>query len=332
MKSIISCIVYLSMFHLLLGCQDRMTDSKASGDDRIINPVTEEKCDSSTLYDGITDITEVTDTTAKVSWALDPNTIGYILFRKHNDKLSIVKRFDGSISHFTVTGLDSQKNYRYLVRTVSANGKFDCNENFKDVLTTEKETFISCQEINTHYQGAKPSGVYEIDPDLSGGNAPVEVYCDMDNNNGGWTRVFRHDTTAGLFANSTQAMEHNIHDPLNAKYSILSKLPEFMKDGKYQFWLFYPEYDGADGGNIWTQTSNPVTDPISGYVSIRETYNGMHWGGLEKSSYSGTLIDGSVGSSWWFYAVGASRYWPSSGTIPGPMRSQGVEQVELYIK
>jgi hypothetical protein len=58
----------------------------------------------------------------------------------------------------------------------------------------------------------------------------------------------------------------------------------------------------------------------------------MYWGGLEKSTSNSTLINGSVGSGWWFYAIGSKNYWPSNGTIPGPDRNVGVDQVQLFIK
>jgi hypothetical protein len=314
----------------LISCEDKVADNSSSNN--LIAPVTEEKCDSTTIYSGISSISNITDTTVKISWDLEQSSIGYILFREENNQLKIVKKLDSSTPSFTVPSLEAESTYRFLLRTVNNKGSLDCNENFHDVQTTEKRHFISCNEIHTYYQGAKPSGVYELDTDLSGTKAPFNAYCDMDNNGGGWTKVFNHDTTAGLFLNDTDSLEHNISDPSNKKYSILSKLIEFKREGKYEFWIFYPLFDGSDGGNIWSQTSNPVTDLVTGYIPIRETYSGMYWGGLEKSGYSGTLIDGSVGSGWWFYAIGTSRYWPSTGTIPGPMRSQGIEVVHLYIK
>ena len=185
---------------------------------------------------------------------------------------------------YKITELTEETTYDFIVRSISKAGHYDCNTNLGEVTTTQKQTFNSCHEINEYYAGARPSGTYEIDTDLSGPKAPLDVYCDMDNNSGGWTRVFTHNTTAGLFANDAQAIETNIADVSNDKYSILSKLEEFRRDGKIEFWLYYPEIDGADGGNIWTQLSNPTVDPINGYVALRADWTDRNWGGLEKSS------------------------------------------------
>ena len=52
----------------------------------------------------------------------------------------------------------------------------------------------------------------------------------------------------------------------------------------------------------------------------------MMWGGLEYDNRF-TLLDGSAGHEWWFYAIGGMKIWNEG--IPG--HTKPVDIVDLYL-
>jgi hypothetical protein len=54
----------------------------------------------------------------------------------------------------------------------------------------------SCADVKEKVPGA-PSGIYELDPDGDGGTAPFQVWCEMSQDEGGWTLVMNINTADG---------------------------------------------------------------------------------------------------------------------------------------
>ena len=151
-----------------------------------------------------------------------------------------------------------------------------------------------------------------------------------------WTLVFRQ--TAPFFQDRYAWELHNEDDPSNDNYSILEQLEDFRgDDGKFHLKLVWPN-PANDGTYLnlnqeWKQSSNPVNATgygVDGYEAIDINYTSNSWGGLEYNSFnSSSLLDGTVNTGNWFYAVGSSGDW--GGGIPGPA-GPAVSQVELYVK
>ena len=120
----------------------------------------------------------------------------------------------------------------------------------------------SCLDIKTRDSGAQ-DGTYLIDVDGSGEELPVEVYCDMSTEGGGWTLIFSSQTVGGR-GNQTGSYNDFLAS-ITPSGSMLSTWTPFAsvsairfacdanKDGSI-------DYDGKDSGNdIYAQIKNCTT-------------------------------------------------------------------------
>ena len=192
-------------------------------------------------------------------------------------------------------------------------------------------SYNSCKAI-LDAGASNGSGLYTIDPGNLG--SPIPVYCDMSTDGGGWTRVFYHTVSGGtLFADNTEAQNSNQTQPtIKTKYSILNRLTGFQRSGQYELRINWPG-SGSSIRNWWTQTSNFVSTPVSGYASVSVQAIGASWQGLEPDLGNQTMSDGSAGGGWW-YAIGQKVAWgldPGAPAAPD-VSPTGVPAVELWMK
>ncbi|MGI4993879.1 fibrinogen-like YCDxxxxGGGW domain-containing protein [Halobacteriovorax sp. GFR7] len=192
---------------------------------------------------------------------------------------------------------------------------------------------VSCSTLNK--TGTYPSGLYTIDIDGAGPLAALSVYCDMDNNGGGWTRIYKHNVAGGYFPSTNSALLYNQAAPTGNLYSIVQYIDEFENLNRFTFWINYPN-EGKK--NIWSQYTNPIYDtPVRGYRGIDIEMDTQRWGGLELGNnsfgYSNNdqaLIDGSVNHSNWYFAIGSNTAYKTG--IPSDHNNDvGTQLAELYL-
>lgn len=159
-----------------------------------------------------------------------------------------------------------------------------------------------------------------------------------------WALIFEHNCQGGtvLFSSYSEVMNTQTAN----KYSRLNILDKFKgSDGKFEFMLCYP--DDTTDYNRWKQTNNPCKEykgtddstlTADGYEAISIAWTGSYWGGLarqnsDKTDIRNCYLSGSVGSTYWFYAIGVSATYMTgmpSWTDTGYASTAG--RVQLWVR
>ena len=121
-------------------------------------------------------------------------------------------------------------------------------------------------------------------------------------NGASWLKIFYHDADIGSFSNVDEARSCNEA----GKYSILEHardIHHYWKD-TYEFLLEYPELQGF---NRWRQSVYPLdasNDNVGEFVNVSCSCTIYNWKGLQRFLSDCSLLEESIGSSLWYYAIG----------------------------
>ena len=146
-----------------------------------------------------------------------------------------------------------------------------------------------------------------------------------------WLKIYYQDVDIAIFNDINDAKSCN--EP--GKYSILEEaktIPHY-ENAYFEFLLEYP---GFAGFNRWKQSVYPldtIDEDVGEFVSVSCTWTQNSWKGLGKSTHGCSLLDGSIGTDNWYYAIGMKEKCDSgiyNHSFPGPTKPH--QKVYLWMR
>ncbi|OQB07160.1 MAG: hypothetical protein BWY21_01729 [Parcubacteria group bacterium ADurb.Bin216] len=120
----------------------------------------------------------------------------------------------------------------------------------------------TCKTIKTA-TGTTISGIYTIDPDGTGGNAPFQAYCDMVTDGGGWTLVWK---TFGGVDNLSSATRLSTYDLWNStgtvgmSQSIREKVESAKNKDAWNYFVNQPNKEWLSYDLLFYNSNNAIKD------------------------------------------------------------------------
>lgn len=163
-----------------------------------------------------------------------------------------------------------------------------------------KEAPRSCYDLKL--AGATTDGVYTIDPDGAGGSAPIQAYCNMTYDGGGWTMIVKSWYGSGMIGNSSavgvvadattrkgnpyklsDTSIRNIIGPSN-NFDVMADQNGYnslYSTGNYEF-VVIRNYTG-----VWTyEQTVPASSTTTVFQSYRASDQALAWTGELQCGYN----------------------------------------------
>ena len=160
------------------------------------------------------------------------------------------------------------------------------------------QTFTSCSTVTSN-----TDGTYCIDPDGAGGLTPYEVYCDMNTDNGGWSRIIRTTGNNHQFGQQNDTITYAAVTDSTGIYTTYEKVKNFSKvmikkvgTADYASYNLVSSVSGESIHDLMTFVKNQAM-----HISDDSAFDGTRVKGL-TSEYSGTKVAGTLNYNYFFMA------------------------------
>ena len=160
------------------------------------------------------------------------------------------------------------------------------------------QTFSSCSVVPSSTDGA-----YCIDHDGAGGNMPYMVYCDMNIDGGGWSRVVRTTGNNQQFGQLDDSIIYAATTDNTGVYATYGRIKNFSKvmikkvgTADYASYDLVSAVSGESIYDLMTYVKNQAM-----HIQDDAAFDGIRVKGL-TSEYSGTKTSGTLNYNYFFMA------------------------------
>ena len=160
------------------------------------------------------------------------------------------------------------------------------------------QTFISCSVVTSNIDGA-----YCIDHDGVGGNMPYMVYCDMNTDGGGWSRVVRTTGNNPHFGQLNDSISYATVTDNIGIYATYKNITFFSKvmikkigTADYASYNLVSSVSGESIHDLMTFVKNQAM-----HTQDDSAFDGTRVKGL-TSEYSGVKVSGTLNYNYFFMA------------------------------
>ncbi len=166
---------------------------------------------------------------------------------------------------FSTIGLDTIVLTGYGTPTVGQTDNFSLsyNNNACNIPVVVNDIKPNC--LAWYNAGQTTDGIYTIDPDGIGGNAPFDCLCDMTTDGGGWTKIFTQDSSdisyLNIFNPSNATWQQNFNINITWNVNNWSTTGDYIIDFNYskvKYSWIPGRYDNSGLGSARVEGSSNV--------------------------------------------------------------------------